>query len=77
MIADLAAVDENVANNAEDIFSNTFSQAQQYNLQMSKSIGTEDSDGYEKWMMYSYYADAGDWPAGLVARSRRSGFLNE
>lgn len=71
-------MDRNIKNTAEGIFSNTFSQAQQYNLQMAKTIGTEGvSEGCERWIMHSYYEDHGDWPSGLVASSRRSGFLNE
>lgn len=78
MIADLTAMDGNLKSTAENVFSNTFTQAQQYNLQMAKTIGTaEVTEGCEKWMMHSYYTGQGDWPSGLSMSTKESGFLNE
>lgn len=78
MVADLAAVDGNIKGTAEGIFRNTYTQAQQYNLQMAKTIGATDvTEGCEKWMMHSFYTDHGDWPSGLNMTRKQGGFLNE
>jgi len=73
VIADLAAIDPLVHQLGSDIWPNTFTQAQKYNLQMQKVI----EQGY---LPCSYYANS--WspvPHGvpMPQAHRTNGFLND
>jgi len=75
VIADLAAIDDKVKEEAVPVFENTLVQAQKYNLQMQKVV-------QGNYMPQSYYAAAGSpspAPKGMAMPQgrRTSGFLND
>lgn len=82
VIADLAAVDGNVKGKATNIFSNTYTNAQKYNLQMTKVQGVQSdaSSPWESFLPRCYYQDHNP-PPQAYAQSLRAqatgGFLNE
>jgi hypothetical protein len=47
-IADLAAIDDSIKAQSRSVFQNTFVKAQEYNLQMQKTVGS----GYLPWTYY-------------------------
>jgi len=78
VVADLAAVDGNVKGEAVGILANTYTQAQKYNLQMSKVHGVVS----QPWLPHTYYAH--NWPFfppdqsfRTVSTVQTSGFLND
>jgi hypothetical protein len=78
VIADLAAIDDNVKQESLPIFENTLAQAPKYNLQMQKVVQWN-------YMPQSYYASAAagggpsPFPPGMAKPPGRrpSGFLND
>lgn len=83
-ITDLAAVDHNVRSDVTGILANTYTKAQEYNLQMMKVSGTES----DPWLPQVYYGnfpkDCGDQPSAAWLQQYRwpeprkpSGFLND
>lgn len=73
MIADLAAIDPTIKQKGGDIWQNTFTQAQKYNLQMQKVVEA-------KYLPCSYYSSA--WPSfprnvKMPQTSKTNGFLND
>ena len=82
VIADLAAVDGNVKGKAVSIFSNTYTNAQKYNLQMTKVQGVQSdaSSSWESFLPRCYYQDHNPPPRGFAQSLRvqaTGGFLNE
>ncbi|KAF2725411.1 glycoside hydrolase family 76 protein [Polychaeton citri CBS 116435] len=72
VVANLAAIDSNVKQEALSVFPQTFYKAQRYNLQMQKVIGAN-------WLPHSYYGQ--HWPKFPPGWHRppfitTSGFLN-
>lgn len=73
VIADLAKIDDSVKVQAEAIYPNTFVRAQQYNLQMQKSVDPSS-------LIHCHYGD--HWPHFPPGHHRprphrTNGFLNE
>ena len=73
MVADLAAIDPLIEQLGSDIWPNTFTQAQKYNLQMQKMVESS-------YLPRSYYATTGaSLPHGvpMPQAHRTNGFLND
>ena len=73
VIADLAAIDQEIGEQSLSTFSNTFFRAQGYNLQMQKTV-------LPNWEPQTYYAHS--WPSfppgwNLPPFITTSGFLND
>jgi len=67
-IGDLAAIDNTVSSTVQNVFSNTFTQAQKYNLQMAKVVTAD-------YNIVSYYGSSG--PSAMATEAYDpKGFLN-
>lgn len=78
VIADLAAIDNNVKSEAIDIFANTYVNAQRYNQQMAKVQGVAT----EPYLPHSYYGNhwpyfPPGWGPHMPPWTTSSGFLND
>jgi len=72
VIADLAAIDNNVKAAAQSVFPNTFREAQIYNLQMDKVIGAN-------YLPHTYYGHNWPYPPPgwpMPPPAETTGFLN-
>lgn len=73
VIADLAAIDPSVRQRGGSIWPNTFTRAQEYNLQMQKVVE-------QNYLMFSYYASYGPplpRAAAMPQAHQTNGFLND
>ncbi|KAK3677486.1 hypothetical protein LTR78_002336 [Recurvomyces mirabilis] len=73
VIADLAAIDDSIKVRSQGVFQNTYYRAQQYNLDMQKTVGPD-------WLPWTYYGNHWPhYPPGWhhPAPVQTNGFLND
>ena len=73
VVADLATIGDVVQVEAEAIFRNTFYKAQDYNLQMRKSVGAMSLPHCQYGAQWPFLSQGGHKPP----HQRTNGFLNE